>query len=153
MATYIRYKIETGEIDSFGITDTNVLPFDIPNGFASMEGYGVNQTNYVANSAILEYTLQQQVDKANKPSHKCAWSNETFAWNDSRTLEEKTSDATNSAISKRDRLLGESDWVVVRAVDQGKPIPTDWQAYRQELRDITNQTGFPFEVIFPVAPS
>lgn len=153
MATYIRYKVATGEIDCFGISDTNVLPFDIPDGFASMEGYGVNQTNHVSNNTILEYSIEQQVAKLNKPNYKCAWSNETFGWNDTRTLEEKTSDATNSVISKRNRLLSESDWVVVRAVDQGTPIPTDWQTYRQELRNITNQSGFPFDVIFPVAPN
>lgn len=27
-----------------------------------------------------------------------------------------------------------------------------WATYRQALRDITAQTGFPFEVVWPVAP-
>ena len=153
MTTYIRYEIATGEIDCTGTTDTDILPFDIPDGYASMEGYGVNQTNYVANSAIQQYTIAQQVTKANKPIYKCVWSNQTFTWNDTRTLEQQNSDAEGAAISTRDMLLSQSDWVVVRAVDQGTPIPTDWQTYRQALRDITNQSGYPTNVVWPVAPN
>jgi hypothetical protein len=29
---------------------------------------------------------------------------------------------------------------------------TAWAVYRQSLRDITLQAGFPFDVIFPVIP-
>jgi len=57
MTTYIRYEIATGEIDCCGISSTDVLPFDIPIGYASLEGLGANQTNYVANNIILDYTL------------------------------------------------------------------------------------------------
>jgi hypothetical protein len=153
MTTYIRYEIATGEIDYLGSSDTNVLPFDIPDGYASMEGYGTNQTNYVNNAVIQDYTIAQQATKANKPIYKCAWSNSTFTWNDTRTPEQQTSDAEGLAISTRDALLSQSDWVVVRAVDQGTPIPTDWQTYRQALRDITNQSGYPTNVIWPVAPT
>ena len=153
MTTYIRYEIATGEIDCFGITDTNVLPFDIPDGYASMEGYGTNQTNYVNNDVIEDYTIAQQATKANKPNYKCVWSNTTFTWNDVRTPEQQNSDAEGLAISTRDTLLSQSDWVVVRAVDQGTPIPTDWQTYRQQLRDITNQSGYPTNIVWPVAPT
>tara|TARA_R110000868_G_scaffold89889_2_gene249905 strand:+ start:731 stop:1192 length:462 start_codon:yes stop_codon:yes gene_type:complete len=152
MATYIRYKIATGEIDCCGTTETDILPFDVPNGYATMQGYGSNQTNYVANNAIQDYTIEQQVTKANKPTYKCVWSNTTFTWNDTRTPEEQNSAAESQVIATRDMLLDESDWIVVRAVDQGTPIPTDWQTYRQALRDITNQSGYPTNVVWPVAP-
>jgi hypothetical protein len=153
MTTYIRYEIATGEIDCFGITDTDVLPFDIPDGYASMEGYGTNQANYVNNAVIQDYTIAQQATKANKPIYKCVWSNTTFTWNDIRTPEQQNSDAEGLAISTRDMLLSQSDWTVVKAVDQGTPIPTDWQTYRQALRDITNQPGYPTNIVWPVAPT
>lgn len=153
MTTYIRYEIATGEIDCTGTTETDVLPFDIPDGYASMQGYGTNQENYVNNAVIEDYTIAQQVTKANKPTYKCAWSNATFTWSDSRTTEEQNLDAEGIAISTRDALLSQSDWVIVRAVDQGTPIPTDWQTYRQALRDITNQSGYPTNVVWPVAPT
>jgi hypothetical protein len=153
MTTYIRYEIATGEIDCTGTTETDVLPFDIPDGYASMQGYGTNQENYVNNAVIQDYTIAQQVTKANKPTYKSVWSNATFTWNDSRTTEEQNSDAEGVAISTRDALLSQSDWVVVRAVDQGTPIPTDWQTYRQALRDITNQSKYPTNIVWPVAPT
>jgi hypothetical protein len=152
MATYIRYETTTGEIDCCGTTETDILPFDVPNGYATMQGYGSNQTNYVANNAIQNYTTQQQITKANKPTYECAWSNTTFTWNDTRTSEQQNTDAENQVIATRDVLLDQSDWIVVRAVDQGTPIPTDWQTYRQALRDVTKQPGYPTNVVWPVAP-
>ena len=52
----------------------------------------------------------------------------------------------------RDRLLAESDWVTIRATDTGDPVPTEWQTYRQALRDIPEQTGFPEEIEWPQEP-
>ena len=51
--------------------------------------------------------------------------------------------------SERDQKLVASDWTQVAdaPVDQ-----TAWAAYRQELRDIPQQAGFPFDVSWPVAP-
>jgi len=53
---------------------------------------------------------------------------------------------------KRGRLLTESDWVTIRATDTGTPVPTEWQTYRQALRDITEQTGFPENIDWPEKP-
>ena len=56
------------------------------------------------------------------------------------------------ARGKRNRLLTESDWVTIRATDTGDPVPTEWQTYRQALRDIPEQTGFPEEIEWPQEP-
>jgi hypothetical protein len=61
---------------------------------------------------------------------------------------EKTQKA-NEVRSKRNMLLTQSDWT------QLADAPVDnlaWAVYRQSLRDITLQAGFPFTVDFPVAP-
>jgi pyruvate kinase len=57
------------------------------------------------------------------------------------------------ARAKRDRLLADSDWVTIRATDTGNPVPTEWQTYRQALRDITEQTGFPENIEWPQEPT
>lgn len=51
--------------------------------------------------------------------------------------------------SKRDSLLAQSDWTQVSdaPVDQAA-----WAAYRQALRDIPLQAGFPNDVNFPAEP-
>jgi hypothetical protein len=50
---------------------------------------------------------------------------------------------------QRNKLLVESDWTQVldAPLDQ-----TAWAIYRQELRDITSQLGFPTTIIWPVKP-
>jgi hypothetical protein len=54
--------------------------------------------------------------------------------------------------SQRDELLAESDWVAIRAVDRGEPVPQDWAVYRQALRDITVQPD-PFSITWPTPPA
>lgn len=51
--------------------------------------------------------------------------------------------------TKRNKLLAESDWTQVAdaPVDQAA-----WATYRQALRDITEQDGFPVNVEFPAEP-
>ena len=77
-------------------------------------------------------------------------------WTQMKTAEqletERLEQATESARNQRDRLLAESDWVTIRATDTGDPVPTEWQTYRQALRDITEQTGFPENIDWPEKP-
>jgi hypothetical protein len=54
--------------------------------------------------------------------------------------------------AKRDRLLAESDWVVIKAAELDEPVPGPWSAYRQALRDITEQEDFPQSVTWPEKP-
>ena len=66
--------------------------------------------------------------------------------------------AATAVRTQRDKLLAESDWVTTRAVDQnaadnlGIQVPQVWLDYRQALRDITAQDGFPHNVTWPDAP-
>lgn len=50
----------------------------------------------------------------------------------------------------RNRRLSDTDWT------QGKDIPDNvsgvWVAYRQTLRDVPTQSGFPWEVTWPAKP-
>ena len=54
--------------------------------------------------------------------------------------------------SRRDGFLQDTDWVVVKAYERGKSVPTTWVLYRQALRDITGQAGFPYAVEWPTKP-
>jgi hypothetical protein len=62
-------------------------------------------------------------------------------------------DNTASFIRKRrDSMLSSSDWVVTKAFELGETVPADWSEYRQALRDITTQVGFPHNVEWPTKP-
>ena len=54
--------------------------------------------------------------------------------------------------SRRDGLLQETDWIVIKSYERGQNIPAEWELYRQALRDITAQAGFPYEVTWPTKP-
>ena len=55
--------------------------------------------------------------------------------------------------TERNRLLTESDWVVVKAKEEhpNASIPSDWVDYRTELRDITKQSD-PDDITWPTKP-
>ena len=52
--------------------------------------------------------------------------------------------------TKRDKLLAESDWTQVADAPVYKAA---WATYRQSLRDIPQQAGFPTNVVWPVEPN
>ena len=53
---------------------------------------------------------------------------------------------------QRDKLLAESDWRVVRAMEAGEALAQEWQDYRQALRDVTEQSN-PMGIEWPAAPN
>ena len=69
---------------------------------------------------------------------------------DKRILDQKWADIRE----RRNRLLTESDWVVVKAKEThaNASIPSDWVDYRTELRDITKQSD-PDDITWPTKPS
>jgi|TARA_R100000030_G_scaffold62773_2_gene47539 hypothetical protein len=57
---------------------------------------------------------------------------------------------------KRNNLLNQTDYIVIKAKETGGTIPSAWKTYRQELRDLTNGLTTVDEVNaveFPERPS
>lgn len=55
---------------------------------------------------------------------------------------------------RRTELLSDSDWVTVRALERGDPVPEEWATYRQALRDLSQHPDWPQlqPEDWPVAP-
>lgn len=53
---------------------------------------------------------------------------------------------------RRDDKLAATDWRVIKAYETSSNLPAEWELYRQALRDITTQVGFPHTVEWPVEP-
>ena len=53
---------------------------------------------------------------------------------------------------KRNDMLSDSDWVVVKAKETGTNVPQEWLTYRQALRDITINYSTIEEAVWPVEP-
>lgn len=50
---------------------------------------------------------------------------------------------------KRDNLLKESDWTMLSDVPVDSSL---WGVYREQLRKVPTQSGFPFAVVWPLKP-
>lgn len=65
--------------------------------------------------------------------------------------EKRLVDLATAVRQQRDALLTQSDWTQLE--DSPLKDDTAWLNYRQALRDITEQPGFPEEIIWPKAPN
>lgn len=54
--------------------------------------------------------------------------------------------------NKRNQLLSESDWTQLDDTPLTNDKKLAWATYRQELRDVPAQSGFPWNVIWPTKP-
>ena len=53
---------------------------------------------------------------------------------------------------ERNTRLDESDRLAMRYVGDGEPVPEPIKAYRQALRDVPEQPGFPESITWPTPP-
>lgn len=57
--------------------------------------------------------------------------------------------AAEQARTERNKRLTESDSEVIQLLEQGLPVPASKRNYRQALRDISKQAGFPHTINWP----
>ncbi len=93
-------------------------------------------TNYHATSeGNIPFTAEEEAE----------WAAEQAAWaagaNDRKAAEVRT---------ERNTKLAATDWT--QGADLPQVIKDKYAPYRQELRDVTAQAGFPWEVVWPEAP-
>jgi hypothetical protein len=80
-------------------------------------------------------------------------------WTQNYIVSDLDADASAAKVSaqwdivraERDLLLDKCDWWVTKAIEKNATISAEQQAYRDALRDITEQSN-PFEVVWPTAP-
>lgn len=66
-----------------------------------------------------------------------------------QVLQKPIKEASNSVRKERNRLLSECDWVTLSSLESNTTVPQHWVNYRKALRDIPEQTGFPYAVEWP----
>lgn len=132
MKNYIVY-LENGQIVKTG----SCLDHDILN-------QGENVIAGIAND-ITQYIQDRQiVDMPPKLGDFYIFDYQTKQWVPDPT------EADNAARMQRNSLLQASDWTQLPDVELEKKQA--WATYRQALRDITSQEGYPFNVIWPTKP-
>ena len=119
------------------------FPKEIPNDM--LASYGVFPVIRLAvpefNSLVESLVIQSIPTEANG------------VWTVGYDVVQKSEEMAQSNIRReRDRLLSACDWVTLKAIDTNTPIDETLATYRQALRDITTQDGFPYSVTWPTKP-
>lgn len=70
-----------------------------------------------------------------------------------KTAEEKLAEAAEQARQKRDRLIADTDYLLCADYPISAEDLEAVKAYRQALRDVPQQEGFPTEIEWPVLPA
>ena len=132
MKNYICFE-QNGKIIKTGVCPDKDLHLQ---GENVIEGIANDATQYIANGKV--------VDMPPRPSVWHEFDYTEKQWVQNRII------AENNIRSERNTLLTQSDWTQLPDV----PISTKaaWAKYRQDLRDITAQSGYPFNVIWPEKP-
>ena len=140
-------KIWTAEVCEFlGIdpvfegpqaTPTNVYQTSVPNGVEQINGKWY--TKYVL-GPIFTDTTDEEGNVTTAAQHEA----------DYRAA--KDAEQAKAVRSQRDQKLAATDWVVIKHLECNENIPGVWEVYRQALRDIPTQAGFPHNVTWPEQP-
>lgn len=86
------------------------------------------------------------LDKPIKPDEYSEFNWQTKQWEGNAQI------AKDNVLRKRQQLLATTDWTDTVSASTRLENYNAWQFYRQQLRDITTQEGYPFSVIWPSQP-
>lgn len=116
-----------------------------------MKSYAVLSTDGYVVSTCYSDKQQPNMVELVEPLHDAAtpWHKYHFAsnqWIENKPIEVVASEAKEL----RNKLLIESDWT--QMPDVSIATKAAWATYRQELRDITTQAGYPTEITWPTPP-
>jgi hypothetical protein len=150
MKNYIVYN-EDGIIIRTGQCDDNIIgTLFIEEGYTILEGVADINTQYVVNNEIISLSSTEIAEKTTY-KYGYVWDRVSRVLVKSSTDEEIAAHLSEQARIKRDRLLLNCDWT--QTSDQNESTKLLWQPYRQALRDITEQQGFPNIINWPVKPT
>lgn len=139
------YEKNTGEIKQVqSASDTNVLELAktfIPENMNYIE---TNSTNYSPDMYYVDLETKTIQEKGNPTSEFHTWDWSTKQW----ILDPEN--AARLIRQKRYELLQQSDWS--QGLDVPENLRTAWAEYRNALRNIPQQEGFPEQVTWPTKP-
>lgn len=138
MKTITTYLSNGKIIGSFIIPDSDVELITAGNFY--IEEYSNPQTQYVNNGHV--------VDLPSKPEDGYVFNYDEKTWVPDYNLLDII------AKNQRNQLLMNSDWTDTASAKArlGDQLYAEWQTYRQALRDITSQSGYPITINWPTPP-
>jgi len=138
---YSIYDKTTGEIRRVIRCPKEQIEIQLDAGESYLEQDSDDATQYVRDGAL--------ATKPSRPTERHVWNWDTYTW-DSPSADAEYEYRIETALARRADLLAASDWTQLPDV----PLATKekYAEYRQRLRDITKQPGYPHQIHWPTEP-
>lgn len=121
-------------------------------GELEIDHYVSPHDGHVVDGAWVAFPPDVAQAKTSPPPYDCEWDHVNLVWIDKRSQQEAEAQAWASVRNERQQLLQASDWSILPDVPLNPSQKSQWAAYRQSLRDVTNQPD-PLNIVWPVPPS
>ena len=146
----IRYEYTEGELaESHSHNSEGALIYSFP------EGTECVSTDTYAEIGDIESSFPDYCDRSpnlSRTMYYLNWDGEKLVGDDVTLNENKLGPKWSYIRGRRDSMLSDTDWIVTKAKETGTNISAAWKTYRQELRDITEQSD-PDNITWPTKPS
>ena len=139
-------KVSNGAVERFPYTISDLrrdnpnvsFPATVPD--AELASYGVERVTPATAPSIntLTHRLERSCELVDG-----VW---TEVWTETQR---ESAVAEKNIRDQRNQLLSQTDWTQL----SDSSVASTWTTYRQELRDVPAQDGFPYSVTWPTEPS
>ena len=141
--------------DSLGIDPVLAAPAPAPSGeYKVVSRNGVTQDAngnwveaYVERDMFADYTRTDVAEDGTETEVTVTKASQEAAY-----TARKNAEAATAARATRDGLIASCDWMAIKAFEGGTTVSTEWATYRQALRDVSAQAGFPNDITWPEKP-
>lgn len=148
-------KINDGEVEAYPYSISNLrannqntsFPSNISENLLAEYGvYPVDVSEKPYYDEKIQRIRQKSIPELIDGKWTIVWTVDSLSDNE---IEELKNALSEIARGDRNNLLSASDWTQVDDAPVSKSV---WAAYRQALRDITNQDDFPYNIVWPTKP-
>jgi hypothetical protein len=134
----MKYSIYTNNGKIVRLLDCNNIEQQLSEGESYLDDWFNDSEYYVEDG--------QAVQMPPKPDQYSVFNYTTKQWIENERM------AIINVSDKRQKLLYSTDWTQLPNGPLTQQQQEAWAVYRQQLRDIPEQSGYPFNVVWPTPP-
>jgi hypothetical protein len=134
----MKYSIYTNNGKIIKLVDCNNIEQQLSDGELYIDGWFNDSEYYIEDN--------QAIQMPPKPDQYSVFNYTTKQWVENERM------AIINVSDKRQKLLYSTDWTQIPNGPLTQQQQEAWAVYRQQLRDIPEQSGYPFNVVWPTPP-